>query len=233
MSREEDFKEDRCELSELEAELAALTPRAEKLNRDRLMFLAGQASVESRSSQTAVGRIANLPHSRQVGKLPHVPWVWPAAFASMTCVAAILLAALVIRPAPQATERIVERIVTVPVAPQESTAASAPNLVAAEAVDEARAMAPALPDWLAWWHFTHPAANTEHEPSYPELRNQVLHGLKPWKAPVSESTAYGRSDEEPAGAGEMLNHWLEQEGIPNGVRRAATPSLRNSSGARS
>ena len=45
VQRRKNPKKDRDELSELEAALAALVPRAERLNRDRLMFLAGQASV--------------------------------------------------------------------------------------------------------------------------------------------------------------------------------------------
>src|SRR5208282_1560477 len=104
--REANFGEDLHELSELEATLAALVPRMEALNRDRLMFLAGQASVESKLSQPAGGQIADLPTLRQVGNLPHATgWAWPAAFAAMTGIAALLLAVLVIRSAPPATEQ--------------------------------------------------------------------------------------------------------------------------------
>src|SRR5271157_3559894 len=99
MSREENPQErDLHDLSELEAALAALVPRADRLNRDRLMFLAGQASVEAKISQSqAIGQ-------RSAG------WAWPAAFVTMTGIAASLLVVLAIRPAPQVTERVVERI---------------------------------------------------------------------------------------------------------------------------
>ena len=86
MSREENPKEDVHELSELEGTLAALVPRAERLNRDRLMFLAGQASVESKSVNRRPSRIAGP--KRPTG------CAWPAAFATMTAIAASLLAAL-------------------------------------------------------------------------------------------------------------------------------------------
>jgi len=87
MSQEENRPED---LKALEAALAALVPRSDRLDRDRLMFLAGQAAA----SQPAAAL------SRR--------WVWPSAFSAMTAVAASLLAMLVVRPGPQIVERIVE-----------------------------------------------------------------------------------------------------------------------------
>jgi hypothetical protein len=221
MSSEEDPKEDLGELSELEAALAALAPRAERLNRDRLMFLAGQASVEPKISQAAQPQLPSR-------------WAWPVAFAAMSGIAASLLAALAIRPAPQASERIVERIVTVSTARQEPAAAIAQDRIEAVAASDARAIASPLPDWLALWLFAQPAGSTGHEPPYPELRNQVLlHGLNSWTTPASESTASARAGEEPVPAGELLNYWLEQEGGTNTLRRNTKPPLRNSSGAKS
>lgn len=73
------------ELNALEKALAGLKPRGDRLDRERLMFLAGQAAqaatvdVVSRGSGTA-GR------------------GWPAAFAAMTAIAASLLVALLVRP---------------------------------------------------------------------------------------------------------------------------------------
>jgi hypothetical protein len=80
-------------LTALEAALAALVPRADRLDRDRLMFLAGQASRDTR----------------------HARWPWPAAFAAMTAVAAGLLVALVIESRPQTAR-------TIPVPPDSVTA---------------------------------------------------------------------------------------------------------------
>jgi hypothetical protein len=70
-------------LKALEAELSALCPRDDRLGRDRLIFLAGRASV----ARPPVG----------FGR-----WGWPGAFAGMTMVAATLLVMLLARPQPPA-----------------------------------------------------------------------------------------------------------------------------------
>ena len=110
MSHEENRPED---LKALEAALAALVPRSDRLDRDRLMFLAGQATGSQ--PRAAVSR----------------PWAWPAAFSAMTALAASLLLMLVTRPGPQIVERIVE--VPVQAAPGGGQAASDPgSLLAGE-----------------------------------------------------------------------------------------------------
>jgi hypothetical protein len=80
--------EDPHELKSFEAMLAALVPRDDRLDRERLAFLAGQASVA-----------ANVDASRpRVGGWQHHS-AWPAAFAAMSALAATLLIVLVARPA--------------------------------------------------------------------------------------------------------------------------------------
>lgn len=93
------------ELQALEAELALLRPRAERLPQDQLLFLAGQASV--------LGRDPRLGERRR-------RWVWPAACAAMTALAASLLIVLLFRPERPA----VERIVYVPVQAESPPAAT-------------------------------------------------------------------------------------------------------------
>lgn len=70
------------ELAAWEARLGAFRPGASRLDRDRVMFLAGLASAQ-RGVSPAAGR--------------SVGWVWPAALASMTAVAGCLLLALVVQ----------------------------------------------------------------------------------------------------------------------------------------
>ncbi len=70
------------EMKAFEAALAALAPRRDRLDRDRLMFLAGQASVLS-AAPVCAGR----------GALGRLPWMWPAAFSTMTALAATLMVA--------------------------------------------------------------------------------------------------------------------------------------------
>jgi hypothetical protein len=69
------------ELIAFEAQISALRPREDRLDRERLMFLAGHASArESHEPIVATRR-----------------WAWPAAFGAMTAAAAVLLV-LAIRP---------------------------------------------------------------------------------------------------------------------------------------
>lgn len=78
-----------------EAELAALSPRM-RLDRDRLMYLAGQASAAPAAVQ--------LPRS----------WGWQAALGGMTAVAASLLVVLAMQPSPQVIEKVVQVPIPVP-----------------------------------------------------------------------------------------------------------------------
>ncbi len=76
-----------AELRRFAAELSRLRPREDRLDRERLAFLAGQASMvsaPSRSGKTFGGRLEGR--------------AWPAAFAVMSALAATLLFLLVARP---------------------------------------------------------------------------------------------------------------------------------------
>ena len=97
------------ELQALEAELALLRPRADRLPREQVLFLAGQASVLGRDPVRRDGP----------GR-----WAWPTAFVAMTALAASLLAVLLFRP----ESAVAERIVYVPIQ-------SVPERVASDADD--------------------------------------------------------------------------------------------------
>jgi hypothetical protein len=109
MSAEEELSAD---LKSLAAELAKLVPSGDRLKRDRLLFLAGQASVGANG---------------QANKIPAAfgnRSIWPAAFAVMTSIAAALMAIVLLKP-PQ----IVERIVEVPIiSPDGETMAANPRV---------------------------------------------------------------------------------------------------------
>jgi hypothetical protein len=83
------------ELQAIEAEWSRLRPRADRIDRDRLMFLAGQASVAGRVDQLRPARLAT--------------WFWPTSCAGMTTVAAVLFAILVLRPESRIAERAVNQ----------------------------------------------------------------------------------------------------------------------------
>jgi hypothetical protein len=81
------------ELKAIEAALASLSPRTDRLDRERLIFLAGQQSM-------AGGHIGVTKRVRR--------WGWPAALGAMTTVAASLLVALLVRGQPPVEVRIVK-----------------------------------------------------------------------------------------------------------------------------
>jgi hypothetical protein len=75
------------DLRRIEIELARLSPRDDRLNRERLMFLAGQASLAD---------VERPP--RTVLNLNLESRAWPAAFAAMSAVAALLLVMVISKP---------------------------------------------------------------------------------------------------------------------------------------
>jgi hypothetical protein len=75
------------DLKRFAAELSRLRPRDDRLDREHLAFLAGRASVAAGSARRM--HVLGLPLESRV---------WPAAFASMTTIAAALLFALLVRP---------------------------------------------------------------------------------------------------------------------------------------
>lgn len=162
------------ELKAVEAELATLRPRA-RLDRDRLVFLAGQASVRA----PAAGRWAKA-----------AGWAWPTAFAGMTATAATLLVMLLVRPEPQVVERV--RIVRVPVeaqveeAPRWSDGQDAPPTQSpfADRLFASSRTGPSLPpDWSRF------GSRAE----YLEMFQRMLaQGADPWRRPLPVS---GRADE--------------------------------------
>jgi len=86
MSPEEKLPE---ELKAFEAALASLVPNTDRLSRDRVMYLAGQAAL---GGAPTYGKVRT--------------WAWPAAFTAMTAVTAMLAVLLVNRPEASNRERV-------------------------------------------------------------------------------------------------------------------------------
>ena len=195
------------ELKAVEAELAGLRPRTDRLQRDRLLYLAGQASLGGPSARrTAV---------------PGVHWGWPAAVAAVSAVAATLLVMLLSRPAPQIVERFVER-----------PAARADSQETRQGSDTARnrdehqpidwpdgqkdgvepAAEPASSAWALSGWLSYPAGSKVlSEASYPYLRDQVLaRGIDAWPRPRSLPPQESRPTNEPSSYRQLLDRWLEE-----------------------
>lgn len=99
------------DLAPFEAALRPLAPSPSTVDRDRLMFLAGQASAQRH-------RI--------------VAWTWPGMAVAATLLAGVLGVMLVVRPEPSVVERIVYVALPQqdarPHAPDEGPAATPPSL---------------------------------------------------------------------------------------------------------
>jgi hypothetical protein len=88
-------------LKPMERALAGFSPAAPQIDRDRLMFLAGQASEQHR-----VGVVVNpsrpLQRAGSSGPLRHGSrWLWPASTAVLAATSLALAVALFLRPGPQ------------------------------------------------------------------------------------------------------------------------------------
>lgn len=92
-----------AKLKSLEAKLATLQPRHDRLDRDLLIFVAGRASVEDAKAQSckAVREPILRPGRLRpyLGQWPRSAAFWSRSCAAMTVVAATLLVVLVTRPA--------------------------------------------------------------------------------------------------------------------------------------
>jgi len=193
------------ELKAIEAELASLTPRTDRLDRERLIFLAGQQSAcrntkgtvpfslrENRDSPLRENRDSPLRENRDS---PRVRWGWPAAFAAMTAAAASLLVALLLQGKP----RIEVRIVKVPVEPAgNGEVVPGPNVPTAPAVGPRVALLlenpKLLPEPVAGsglfalvgldWAQLYDRDRLSSDTSYPGLRDRVLReGVDSWPTP--------------------------------------------------
>ncbi|HEV3003234.1 MAG TPA: hypothetical protein VGX78_02190 [Pirellulales bacterium] len=159
MSREENETQD---VKAVEAMLSSLAPSTGKLDRDRLMFLAGEAAA-----------LARLPLARA----PLRRWAWPAAFSTMSAVAATLLALLVSQPEPT----VIERIVHVPAGQPSAAGVPTKDFVSgAETPNRVEAQRQELP--------ANDRAPTQGD--YLRLRDQVLAlGLDSWSPGRSAGAA--------------------------------------------
>lgn len=166
-------------LESFAASLAALSPHA-RLDRDRLMYLAGQASV----GQASVDQASRRPR----------PWAWPVACSAMTAVAACLLALLASRPEP----KVIERIVRVPVNTSVENIAGGQNAVAErQAAEESHVARPERPP------------REIRTAKYLELRDRVLAlGLDDWT--TTNGSSENRADSPPDNYRELLKRMLRE-----------------------
>ena len=203
-----------AELKAIEAELASLVPRADELDRERLIFLAGQASARKATASPG-GRASET--------------IWPIATAAMTAVAVSLLVVLVRRPEPEVTTRVVYRYVARPETVEDDSAGQSqlenlsPDVVP---VKQAPADDPSLSRALAWIDFPDRRRVRVESSHFRELdrmldRRSSLAGESFSESPIRRSSRNDRRAAAPVTYQSLLDSVLETP-----VRTLLNPTVR-------
>ncbi len=202
MSREEERPE---ELKGFEAALAALVPRVEGFDRERLIFLAGRAAAIA-ELERAQSPSPPAPLPKGEGKKPG-RWVWPAAFSAMTAAAATLLVMLLVEPGPQVAEWTAEP-------PSPAVAPAPPEIASPKAPTIAVAAASLASDR--------------------QLRGRVLlHGVDLWAEPVLAGTGHVQVAKVPISYPELRRELMESRGTGGRFVQPALPQWLQRLGDRS
>ncbi len=172
------------ELAAIEAALSSVGPKPSRLDRDRVMFLAGRAS--------------GLAEMRPRGEATR--WAWPAAFGAMTAVAATLLVMVVSRPQAEVAHRAEGPRVQQQEGPEKSEAPVQPPLIE-EPLRTPRA---------AWGGLADEDAERLHldAPYFRELQRLLALGPEPW-APAVPSAAGGQRTAPPMPYPQLLDSLLD------------------------
>jgi hypothetical protein len=194
MADEERSDKELSEQRELERALGFLRPAVSRIDRDRFLFLAGQASADVGRPGAGFGR-----------------WAWPGA-TLISSVAAIVLSVLWLSQ-PQPVQSREDAIATNADQRPAPTVANAPVVMSGLTVE---AMAVPTADETA-------RALAEQSNS-PRLRSFVLaYGIDalPEPAPISASASDSATDDEPRTQRAMLRQTLKQRAANNPVTGSA------------
>jgi hypothetical protein len=158
------------ELKTLESALGSLPPAALRLDRDRLMYLAGQASGQPQ-----------VPAAGGPGR----SWFWPTATAAMGAVAAALLLLVLNSPGPQ----VIERVVYIPSDAVSQTDERTNDAIAAQPHGRELALqrwAPRVEPGSSFGSGLLGLIDPVERPEYLRVRDQVLaFGVDTWQRPAA------------------------------------------------
>ena len=194
------------DLKTFEAELATLVPRTDRLDRDRLIFLAGEQSAAASNRRATA----------------HRGWVWPAAFSAMTAVAATLAMIVLLRPQPQVVVRLVEvpaePVVAEDPSPSETIEPALSEPEHAEPPNDSPADVPGAGGSIFWaliglpWPPDRPAAWPNSTRPNPRQELQILaEGRDPWPRPAATATQSTKPQTVPIPRRQMLKQMLDEQ----------------------
>jgi hypothetical protein len=215
--------------------LSSLVPRTDRLDRDRLMFLAGQQSgvvgrvgqAQRRPTDLSETADGGMPDGGSALRLTHptrTRWAWPAAFAAMTAVAAALAILLAIQPAlPNAGSNPKSPVASANdrKPPRDVQAHANPVAPDWDPGSDERVQPPSR--WLAFlqsfWkagdagnatEVASPASESLAS-SYPRLRNDMLRrGIESWQVARNFHGAFSASAPESSANRELLKQYLPE-----------------------
>lgn len=186
--KEKEQEQEPQDLKPFEAALASLVPRADRLDQQRLIFLAGRQSALKDHPRPATRSGVGL---------------WPAAFAAMTAAAGALLVMLLCRGEPS----VVIRYIKVPAAQTDlANPAPSPNdrqrnvsLPPAEPAPQGPAAAPGMLASVASdWPPDSRAGQSRLQAPYPRPLDRILtQGLDPWRPPPAVEAVQAADPPQP------------------------------------
>jgi hypothetical protein len=209
----EDKKQD--DLNAFETALAALVPRTDRIDRDRLMFLAGQQSLLSEQKiMSPLPLVEGRGEGGTIVKpIPSRAWGWPGAFAAMSAVAAALFVMLVFRTEPGKIKSVAK-----PPAPDELLADNAKESTdigdhAHQYADQSRVNRTIFSLAALLGENNRKSNGTDSTYSYPRLLNQILDkGVNSWKPKAAGPYVNKAIITPPQTSRELMNQLLEQMG---------------------
>ncbi len=182
------------EQRELERALAVLQPAGSQIDRDRFLFLAGQASAEGGQSNSGFTR-----------------WIWPGATVISSVAAVVLSVLLLSRPQPGRSG-------------DDAIASHDDRRPAPTVADTQVAMSDSAADATAVPTADETARALAEQTNSPRLRSFVLaYGIDalPEPAPIPASASDSSTDDEPRTQRALLRQTLKQRVAKNSVTGSA------------
>jgi hypothetical protein len=205
-------KPNEIDLKTFEAALASLAPRSDRLDRDRLMFLAGQ---QSRTGFQPVERSRVGQAERSPTKKSKMPW--PTAFCAMTAVAAVLAIILAVRPSAPTSNEIATNVNGKNSPPTVESPSNHPPIPSIDDKENDKNASPLLAFVHSFLSGANSAKASElnhssaNPPIYPTLRDRMLRqGAADWRIADNIANYLPKNISEPSNRQDLLKEYLSE-----------------------